>query len=592
MQGHPAQGYPAQGYPAQGYPAQGYPAQGYPAQGYPAGGQAQASSGGGGMSKGLIYGIVGGAGGLLLLVVVGVLVFAFSGAGNSPVAVVPADDAAAAPAVAGSGAHSSPNPGVADAPADGAVTAPAAPQPKPEAKPEEKKKDVAKPATPAKPKGVMQQLTGVWVAFAKDGQQLPPDLRGSIWMRISPTQVVAKDIPDRPAHVFKLTVNHTVTPHQFNLDSDDPNVTGSHGIFKVDGDNLTLGLNPQDKRKRPASFDTPGVTVLTLVRETDPAKAASMTLEATMPLQPGTVRGKGAVALRKQLQGGWVLVAVRGQPVPDKEGGWLRVREEDAIMKLSGPALQCRLAIDTTTQPPVIRIDAEQQTILGGFSITGDKLKVTFGARPGQPPADGNGMVFDYQRVTSPAALARMKYDQQAVDNLEAKRQGKKIADAILEYHNSYRLFPADFRPSGSKHAYSWRVLILGEMYEGDAAEGVDFEQAWNSPQNKAALVASKNPFRTGYSKSKELTTWRLITDHANTGLLLVLGTADGEQIPWLKADPAKIDPSNLKASLGTEPADGYLVVRSNGKVTTMKGAQLSAALRKAKKAYKVGDAN
>jgi len=72
----------------------------------------------------------------------------------------------------------------------------------------------------------------------------------------------------------------------------------------------------------------------------------------------------------------------------------------------------------------------------------------------------------------------------------------KRILTALQDYHHEHGTFPpACIVDDNGKPMHSWRVLILPYMNRRDLYNQYDFNEPWDSPDNRELLSADRNPY-------------------------------------------------------------------------------------------------
>ncbi len=297
--------------------------------------------------------------------------------------------------------------------------------------------------------------------------------------------------------------------------------------------------------------------------------------------------------VRKRLVGGWVVVRVNGKQLPPKLRGkaWMRFMEDGTAILRLGPsgAKLANVEIDTSVEPAHFNITGKLPA-KALFRMNSDKVTLAFSRDENKRPEKFGGspgdMVFEFERENDKTKVAAMKADETAP--VAASPSDHEMRERAVEFGKAYVLFRkrksiwlTNLEINGN--SFSWRLLLLPLMKRLEDARGVDFRVPWNHAKNRGVLFNNKHPYTTKHSESHELTTWKLFPDPGNTGIGLLLGTADSPQVPWIQGDIFTVDPENVQATYGTEPPGGYLgVVAETGKVRRFTSRELRESLAKA----------
>lgn len=81
----------------------------------------------------------------------------------------------------------------------------------------------------------------------------------------------------------------------------------------------------------------------------------------------------------------------------------------------------------------------------------------------------------------------------------------RKLADAMLAYHEDYGSFPpAEVRDAEGKPLYGWRVLLLPFLGENELYEKFNLEELWDSPHNIVFSKKSPEVYQCGARYRRE----------------------------------------------------------------------------------------
>jgi len=143
---------------------------------------------------------------------------------------------------------------------------------------------------------------------------------------------------------------------------------------------------------------------------------------------------------------------------------------------------------------------------------------------------------------------------------------------AMHNYHDGHgKLPPAVVYGKDGRPLYSWRVLILPYLEEGELYQAFHLDEPWDSPHNIQLLErmpasyapprskASKVPAYHTYCRVEhpEGNTLASITDGTSNTLLVVEA---GEPVPWTMPEGLAYDPRGPLPDLTGPFADGFRV--------------------------------
>lgn len=149
----------------------------------------------------------------------------------------------------------------------------------------------------------------------------------------------------------------------------------------------------------------------------------------------------------------------------------------------------------------------------------------------------------------------------------------KLIALALFEYHAQYGEFPPAYvADAEGKPMHSWRTLLLPFLFEEYLYDEYDWEQPWNSPQNKALcempLFSYEDPLR-GYNNDS-LTTYKMIVSDppASPPNAVAIVVADySDPVPWYQPDDISVNDFVNGTMFEDAPYPRVMVVLANGDV-------------------------
>lgn len=171
----------------------------------------------------------------------------------------------------------------------------------------------------------------------------------------------------------------------------------------------------------------------------------------------------------------------------------------------------------------------------------------------------------------------------------------KQLALAEHNYHGANGHFPA---AKGSlekgKPPVSWRVLLLPYLDQPELFKKYNFDEAWDSEQNKKLLAEMPAVFATleqdsasgmttyqvpvnkgTFGGSPEGVTIRDITDGtSNTVMIIQVDSASA--VPWTKPDDFEIDPKNIAKGLVSEGEMKFYTAFGDGSARSITLEQLN----------------
>jgi hypothetical protein len=211
----------------------------------------------------------------------------------------------------------------------------------------------------------------------------------------------------------------------------------------------------------------------------------------------------------------------------------------------------------------------------------------------------GAGLYFAVSKVRE--AAARM----QASNNM------KQLGIGLHSYHDANSKFPGPFVDpipglSGAVNPsdrLSWRVEMLPYIEQGSLYNGIQRNQAWNSPANQPFTskpiktygdpndpTDANTRYRCFYdngalfsSNPKDRVSLSGITDGSSNTIMFA---ESGERVPWAQFNEWAFDPNSSPPSLGHPTRDVFLVGMADGSVRfvkkTVSPASLNAAITRA----------
>jgi uncharacterized protein (TIGR03067 family) len=222
----------------------------------------------------------------------------------------------------------------------------------------------------------LNSLQGSWTMFLcfTSGEKLSPDLLKSGELVVEDNEYRRKLGPSIAAAT--INVDSSKTPHSINFTYTAGPQKGQtlKGIYKVDGNNLTICQGLIERADRPTDFAAPVGTNRSLVvwkRAKTPPSGKITAIEQD----------------RKQFEGTWrfVSIEVEGTPIPSK-------LFEEGLLTLKGKRFECAVVgttthgvfkIDPTPTPKTIDLTfsngpGKDKTQKGIYQLEGDTQKICF----------------------------------------------------------------------------------------------------------------------------------------------------------------------------------------------------------------------
>jgi hypothetical protein len=120
-------------------------------------------------------------------------------------------------------------------------------------------------------------------------------------------------------------------------------------------------------------------------------------------------------------------------------------------------------------------------------------------------------------------------------------------------------------------------VAILPYLEEAILYKQFHRDEPWDSAHNRPLSDTVLSFLTTESSEGPTTTTWKML--EGMPGGIIFIDAGKGTAVPWAQPDNFKLDPADPLASLGEEPAEGYLVVYKDVRAVRLKGDALKAAL-------------
>lgn len=172
-----------------------------------------------------------------------------------------------------------------------------------------------------------------------------------------------------------------------------------------------------------------------------------------------------------------------------------------------------------------------------------------------------------------------------AVQSIQLKNALKQIGLAFHNYHDVTNAFPrADGDAAGETTGLSWRVHLLPYLDQAELYNQFNFEEAWDSENNKALISRMPEIFQTPGVTEEGKTAFQLFagertpfegeqgpsirnfTDGTSSTILVVLAGADKADV-WTKPGGLEVDFSAPRKSLGELKEDKFLALFADGSV-------------------------
>jgi RNA polymerase sigma factor (sigma-70 family) len=413
----------------------------------------------------------------------------------------------------------------------------------------------AKPAQakPGKAKTDKERLQGTWVAVSgeKGGKPAPEDFVKTMKITFAGDKVTFQALEETKEGTFKLGPAKKVK--EIDLTHGDKT---AKGIYRLEGDKLTLCFDDDLKADRPTEFEAgPGMTTVMLVLRRD--KAAKGGKGDKGEADKGGKDPESAERLKlriQQLQA--ELARARDQ---------LKATREQ-LARLKAQAEEARAeALQQREQAEAVRRQAEA-----------DLLRAR-----------------DAEAATRRAAerVRRVAAERPDAENL------KRLVRAMHAYAKDHKRFPpAAVYDKTGKPLLSWRVLLLPYLDQKNLYMQFKLDEPWDSPHNKSwsdVLIKVYNPFAevTGKTHYRVFTgpgtmfegTRGVRAADVKDGLAntILIVEAD-EAVPWAMPDELSYDPKKPLPPLGKRFKGGFHIALADGTVRLVRPPVNEAALRAA----------
>lgn len=304
--------------------------------------------------------------------------------------------------------------------------------------------------------------------------------------------------------------------------------------------------------------------------------------------------------LAKDIVGFWRLKLVDGHEVPSSDSAYMILTDETfQLIEAGAPPNAVNYAVDDSKSPAHFDIIPDPRVplrIRGIVRLNKGNIEVclikpprgsdpmeALSKRPADFEAGGPKKVLVAERITDPAMLAQLEARKKPLAEPVVRNylnDGRQIGLGAFNYHDVHRKWPRNVVNQQGEVLLSWRVMLLPFLEHSNMYDQFDREASWDQPGNKA-FASQTDLYRTEYSQSPLHTSWKYIPD-TKTGIMLVLGSEDAPQVIWTQPDEIKPDLNDLKATFGTAPEEGYVVILTNGAAQRMSEAELKTALSKA----------
>jgi uncharacterized protein (TIGR03067 family) len=306
------------------------------------------------------------------------------------------------------------------------------------------------------------------------------------------------------------------------------------------------------------------------------------------------------------LQGAWLLTAgefpddkPKGQSTKDQR---LAFVGDNFVFSRPGASTRGRYRLSPAKQPKALDLLMSGDRIVGIYELTGDDLKLCFGARdrPTTFQTSATQGLLVLRRDKSAAAqgvIAQAKADLEARAKkpkpdptfrgtaLQSQNNLKQIALAFHNYHATYgSLPPAASYARGGKALLSWRVALLPYLGEQALYNRFKLDEPWDSAHNKPLLTEMPAVFALGPAavvdrgetfyqvfvgpgtvfdgpKGRRLAE---ITDGTSN---TVLAVEAAQAVPWAKPTDLPYDPQKPLPKLGELFPNTFHVALADGAV-------------------------
>lgn len=383
---------------------------------------------------------------------------------------------------------------------------------------------------------------------------------------------------------------------------------GGYFLFATGGSGPAVA-STDDGSPSPTDGANPDPTDTPFSETTDGSIPETTDGEAPAPVDPPTDGNDKTepVAngdLAKDILGYWKLELIDGKEPPPSNVNYMLFKEDVVTMlDLGAPALSLPYELDATKSPahydfvPSANVPLRLKGIarikddrleLCQINSKGDIDPESLGNRPKDFVSEKGFSVLIATRVTDQDLIAQLQGDKKppaepvAIDYI---RNGKRMSLAVMTYDDVNNKLPRNRVNKQGEVLFSWRVEMLPFMEYSSEYQAYNKDARWDQPDNmkltNEELAKRVTIYKAEYSQSPLHTSWKYIPD-TKTGIMLVLGSEDAPQVIWTQPDEIKPDLNDLKATFGTAPEEGYVVILTNGAAERMSEAELKTALSKA----------
>jgi hypothetical protein len=242
-------------------------------------------------------------------------------------------------------------------------------------------------------------------------------------------------------------------------------------------------------------------------------------------------------------------------------------------------------SLESASLPPSETILPHLQPTLAAVRRTADGVELV-----SQQTLPGSNMGASAP-VAIALALPAVQAAREAARRAQSMNNLKQIALALLNYHDTYRAFPAGYNADADgKALLSWRVQILPFIEQQRLYEQFHLDEPWDSPHNKQLIEQMPDVYRSPNSTGepgmtnylgisgadgvfvrpkpgdKLGTNMARITD-GTSNTIITVEVPDETAVIWTKPgdySPSKEDPT--RGLLGVRPG-GFLAGLTDGSV-------------------------
>ena len=353
-----------------------------------------------------------------------------------------------------------------------------------------------------------------------------------------------------------------------------------------------------------------GLTVGTLSYGLLPSKIAAapqeiQKAENEKPTPKPKPRAKTDLEL---LQGVWKVTDVKSDgptPANEKELVFSFVKDKAYIGTADKIEIELSASLDPMERPKQITLGFpdEKRKLNGIYSLSGDKLKLAFPAKPEskRPPdfegKDGN-VVFELSRDPNakvPEPKQMTEKVRAAAARMNSANNMKQILLAMHNYHAQFNMLPAAaIVDKNGKPLLSWRVALLPYLEQDALYKAFKLDEPWDSEHNKKLLAqmpkvfgdkGPKTHYRifVGKGAAFEGTKGLKLTDFTDGTSYTIMIVEAVDPVEWTKPEEFEYDPKKPLPKLGGKPFEnGFHIGMADGSVRFMSTSATEKTIRAA----------